>query len=110
MRCRVCGAKTTHTAVVRATTPEELRRARLLGRATFAVGLALVALSAVFLARPLRSLVPDDPANLLAAVIGWLGFILLRALVLGERGQMLHAFGEYFEWECEVCGKVRRGL
>jgi len=96
-----------HRAVVRETSPRELRTARAFALWGLAAGVVLLVLSGVSLYGPLGRLMPRALAAGITISIGVFVGLVLPSIIMGPRRRILRTFGEYVEWECEACGRVR---
>ena len=107
--CAQCGAKTLHLAVPHDAPRGEVYRAQAVIGAFAVAGVGLGALVQELVLRKLQSLPLWLDVSLIHLVLlGLFAFaVLLGRRFLGRKGFEIAEHGKYFDWQCELCGKIR---
>jgi len=97
---------TLHTRVGKGVSGEEVRRARALGAVWTVVFVIPFLILWLFLTHPYNESCGEFFLVALGAALSAVVGLIANRLLLGKRRAELIRHGQYFEWECQVCGHV----
>ena len=107
LRCEQCGRRTEHAPVGRPVGRGERAPAVLLGLATLLCVFAVLALvDNAYLRQYFVRLPHLTSAFLRGGIAGGVG-VGVPSAILGPRRVAIALYGQYFDWQCSLCRRIR---
>jgi hypothetical protein len=110
LRCAPCRRTTEHVPIGRPVGGGERARAVGLVLAAFIVSLCVVAALALLSRKYLReffALVPPLTRDVVLGGVGGAVGVGGPVLLAGQRRVQIALHGQYYDWQCSLCGRVR---